>query len=63
MVYIATAEPNVLGHTKKMVLKPGRRLAAAPTAAANVVECCFQRPEQFRAITTRYDKTTESYRG
>jgi transposase len=29
----------------------------------NVVERCFQRLEQFRAIATRYDKTAQSYRG
>jgi transposase len=28
----------------------------------NVVERCFQRLKQFRAIATRYDKTAESYR-
>ena len=29
----------------------------------NIVERCFQRLKQFRAIATRYDKTAQSYRG
>ncbi|MFE2998554.1 transposase [Nocardia sp. NPDC059246] len=29
----------------------------------NVVERCFNRLEQYRAIATRYDKTATSYRG
>lgn len=29
----------------------------------NIVERCFQRLKQFRAIATRYDKTALSYRG
>lgn len=29
----------------------------------NVVERCFQRFKQYRAIATRYDKTAVSYRG
>jgi transposase len=29
----------------------------------NVVERCFQRLKQYRAIATRYDKTTQSYQG
>ncbi|MDE1675391.1 hypothetical protein PWJ90_38010 [Nocardia gipuzkoensis] len=28
----------------------------------NVVERCFNRLEQYRAIATRYDKTAQSYR-
>ena len=29
----------------------------------NVVERCFQRLKQYRAIATRYDKTATSYQG
>jgi transposase len=29
----------------------------------NVVERCFARLEQYRAIVTRYDKTAPSYQG
>ncbi|MFQ6229621.1 transposase [Nocardia sp. NPDC002869] len=29
----------------------------------NVVERCFNRLKQYRAIATRYDKTATSYRG
>ncbi len=35
-----------------------------PTAyRRNVVERCFNRLKQYRAIATRYDKTAQSYRG
>lgn len=43
----------------------GRRPAFDPIAyrRRNVVERCFNRLKQFRAIATRFDKTATSYRG
>jgi transposase len=43
----------------------GRPPAFDPTAyrRRNVVERCFQRLKQHRAIATRYDKTATSYQG
>ncbi len=43
----------------------GRPPAFDPTAykRRNVVERCFNRLKQFRAIATRFDKTATSYRG
>ena len=43
----------------------GRPPAFDPVAykRRNVVERCFNRLKQFRAIATRFDKTATSYRG
>ncbi|MCP2289130.1 Transposase DDE domain-containing protein [Nocardia amikacinitolerans] len=43
----------------------GRPPTFDPTAyrRRNVVERCFNRLKQYRAIATRYDKTAQSYRG
>ncbi len=43
----------------------GRPPTFDPTAfrRRNVVERCFNRLEQYRAIATRYDKTAIAYRG
>ena len=44
--------------------RPGRPLGFARERyrAANVVERCFNRLEQFRAVATRYDKRAVNYR-
>nr|WP_281181698.1 transposase [Streptomyces exfoliatus] len=37
-------------------------MPARPSAGRNVVERCFARLKQFRAIATRFDKLADRYR-
>ena len=57
--------PERADHQRRRAHRPGRPPAfnAQTYKRRNVVERCFARLKQFRALATRYDKTADAYLG
>jgi transposase len=62
---LAHVIPERTDHRRHRAHRPGRPPGFDPVVYArrNIVERCFGRLKQFRALATRYDKTAAAYLG